>query len=116
MRVEHSRLLAWFSVVLALAVISTGLFAQRIARGDICMTKPDHDAVERRGGYRWQWRLVDGRKCWYYSNMVMPREELVWSYTEKDFNSDVDRVIERKFYTKEELEALDMIQQFGIKP
>lgn len=108
-------LAAWMSVVAALAFLLLVMLLERV-KGDVCMKEPDNSAVERKGGHRWQWRLVDGRKCWYYSNLVLPREELVWSYTDKEFNSDIDRVIERKFYTKEELEALDMIQRFGIKP
>jgi len=108
----------WITVAGAIIVVAIliALASMRTASAEICHRNPSSDEVERKGGYRWQWRTVDGRKCWYYSNMVLPREELVWSYTEKEFNSDVDRVIERRFYTKEELEALDLIRQFGIKP
>jgi hypothetical protein len=68
------------------------------ASAEICLKKPDHTSIEKRGGYRWLWRFVDEKKCWYYSNLVMPREELVWSFTEEEFNSDIDRILERKFY------------------
>lgn len=108
-------LVAWSCVVLALAFLLLVMFLERV-RGEVCLSKPDNSQIDRKGGYRWQWRTVDGRQCWYYSNMVLPREELVWSYRTQDFDSDIDRVIERKFYSKEELEALDAIQRFGIKP
>lgn len=75
------------------------LLAMSNARAETCREKIDN-SIERRGGYRWQWRMIDGRKCWYYSNNVLMREDLVWSYTEEEFNSDIDRVIERKFYPR----------------
>jgi hypothetical protein len=94
--------LAWAVLGTALVLSITAAFQ---ARAEVCHTKRQiSDAtLERRPGYRWQWRNVDARPCWYYSNRVLPDEELVWSFTEREFNSDVDRVIQRKFYTPEEL-------------
>lgn len=54
--------------------------------------------IEGNSDRRWRWRNVDGRKCWYWSNQVLPHWELVWTYTEEEFNSDIERLIERKFY------------------
>lgn len=88
-------------LVLAIAVVLASP-----AAAEICTSRPDL-SIERKGGYRWQYRLLDGRKCWYYSNLPLPREELVWGFTESEFNSDV-RVLERKFYRIEDLrEPLD---------
>jgi len=68
------------------------------AKAEFCLKTPDPSAVEKRGGYRWLWRYVDQKKCWYYSNMVLPREELIWSFSEEEFNADINRILERKIY------------------
>jgi hypothetical protein len=84
--------------VLSLAIITAAwIILIRTARAEVCASKVDGN-VERKAGYRWQWRNVDGKQCWYYSNSILPREDLVWSFTEDEFNSDIDRVLERKFY------------------
>jgi len=94
------KLVFWFTLALALTGI---LLAAMGARAETCKRKIDH-TIERLSGYRWSWRTVDGKQCWYYSRHILPREDLVWSFTEDEFNADIDRVIERKFhpFTKEE--------------
>jgi hypothetical protein len=67
------------------------------ASAELCLAKIDN-AIERKSNYRWQWATVDGRKCWYYSNTPTPKEDLIWSYTSHEFDSDIDRVLERKHY------------------
>lgn len=67
------------------------------ARAEVCAAKINSN-IERKAGWRWQYRTVDGKRCWYFSNNVLPREDLVWSYDSKEFDSDIDRVIERRFY------------------
>jgi hypothetical protein len=86
-------------IVLSLAILTvTWIILIRTAKAEVCFQKPSHDATERRGGYKWHYRIVDGKRCWYYSNLALPRDELVWGFTEEEFNQDIDRVLERKFY------------------
>lgn len=85
-------------IVLSVATIVLALVMMiRAAKAELCHRKIDN-TIERLGGYRWNWRTVDGKQCWYYSRHVLPKEDLVWSFTETEFNSDVDRILERKFY------------------
>jgi hypothetical protein len=96
--------------VVSLAIIAIAWVTLiRTAKAEVCFKQPSHDATERRGGYRWHYRIVDGKRCYYYSNLIMPRDELVWSYTEEQFNAaeGIDRVIERKFWTREQLQEAD---------
>lgn len=85
-------------IVLSLAIIVIAWITMiRTARAEFCHTKIDN-SVERLSGFRWSWRMVDGKKCWYYARNILPREDLVWSFSEEEFNSDIERVLERKFY------------------
>jgi hypothetical protein len=86
------RKLAW---AMALFVSSCQV-PLRGASAETCLSRVD-STVERLAGYRWLWQMVDGRKCWYYSNLPLPKEDLVWSYTTEEFDSDV-KVIERKYW------------------
>jgi hypothetical protein len=78
-------------------ILAFVLAAPVSASAEICRRKIDNN-VERLAGYKWQWRKVDGQQCWFYSNRLLPVTDLIWSFTEEEFNSDIDRVIERKFY------------------
>jgi hypothetical protein len=69
----------------------------RTAKAETCYRKIDN-SIERLAGFRWSWRTVDGKQCWYYARNILPREDLVWSFTEEEFNADIDRVLERKLY------------------
>ena len=91
-----TQLVAWMAVVAALAFIVLVMLLERLP-AETCLRKIDNN-IERLAGHRWQWRTVDGKQCWFYSNRLLPREDLVWSFTEEEFNSDIDRVLERKFY------------------
>lgn len=77
---------------LIVLLLSTG-----IAQAEFCRTQID-SSVPKKGGYRWQWRTVDNKQCWFYSNRLLPKEDLIWAFSEEEFNRDIDRVIERKFY------------------
>jgi len=93
-------------VVTSLAIIMIAFVTLvRVAKAETCARKVDSN-VERKAGYKWQWRTIDGKQCWYYSNNILPREDLVWSYTTEEFDSDVDRVVERKFYIFENGEMI----------
>jgi hypothetical protein len=43
----------------------------------------------------WQWRVIDGKRCWYRGRSRLEKSELAWEPEE--------RVIERKYYTIEDL-------------
>lgn len=93
---RRATFLIW--IILSLAIIAIAWMTLiRTARAEFCHAKIDNN-VERLSGFRWSWRMVDGRKCWYFSRHILPREDLVWSFTEQEFNADIERVIERKFY------------------
>lgn len=87
----------WAKLAGAVLVIGILISLVSMVRAETCKAKIDN-TVDRLSGYRWQWRTVDGRQCWYYSNRLLPREDLVWSFSEDEFNSDIDRVIKRQFY------------------
>lgn len=86
-------------LVLSIILIVTMMFMV-VARADFCLKRLDQN-LEHKAGYRWQYRTVDGKQCWYYSNRLLPAEDLIWSFTEEELNDDVDRVVERKFYLPE---------------
>ena len=90
-----AKLILWAVIVIVMALF-LNLQWSRGASADLCHVKPASE-IGKKGGYKWQWRTIDGRKCWYYSNQLVAKENLVWSYTEEEFNSDIERVIERKF-------------------
>jgi hypothetical protein len=91
-------LAAWMAIVFVLAfVVLVMVLNLKQSKADVCRYKIDN-SVERLAGYKWQHRAVDGKQCWYYSNRILPKEDLVWSFNEQEFNSDIDRILERKFY------------------
>lgn len=98
-----TQLIAWMALVLMLAFIVLVLLLAN-AKAVPCVNHPDmkrwagERTVEMNSTHRWRWRNIDGRKCWYWSKEVLPHWELVWTYTEEEFNADIERLIERKFY------------------
>lgn len=88
-------LMAWVAICFALTALALMLVVAR-ARAELCLPKIDN-GIALKGGYRWQWREVDGRKCWFYSNRLLLQEDLIWSYKSHDFDSDVN-VLGRRFY------------------
>ena len=52
-------------------------------------------------GY-WRWRIVDGRKCWYAGAYIADKTRLSWPKETADADNDI--VIERKFYSRDELQ------------
>jgi hypothetical protein len=101
---ELLQLVWWLLIVSALATLLLMLIMTVKARSETCARHPDMKTVEKVDGWRWRWANIDGRKCWYYAPRARATWELVWTYTEQDFNSDIDRVIERKFYDLDKLD------------
>lgn len=87
----------WALMVGINALIILIILSVMPTRAETCYRKIDNN-VQKLAGYKWQHRTVDSKQCWFYSNRLLPATDLVWSFTEEEFNSDIDRVLERKFY------------------
>lgn len=99
---RYTQLLIWVFVCTVLVVIVSMMTIVRV-RAELCLPEVD-DTIAKKSGYRWQYRTVDGRKCWFYSNRLLPQSDLIWSYRSHDFDADV-RVIERRYYWPELLDG-----------
>jgi hypothetical protein len=100
------------AIVAQIIVIIIMWLTMQPARAELCLPAIDN-TIEKRSGFRWQWRMVEGdpRKCWFYSNTLLPKEDLIWSYRSREFDADV-RVIERRYYFPETME----LKRFEIAP
>lgn len=98
MRLDEIKIALWLLICTVLAGVLVMLLVNK-AGAELCLAHVDA-VIAKKAGFRWQWRIVDGRKCWFYANTLLPKEDLIWSYRSEDFDSDV-RVIERKFYFPE---------------
>ena len=71
---------------------------------EFCSTKPEPAATEPP---EWHWRLVDGKKCYFRANKLLPKEDLVWSYDAKQFDRDEGGTVKgQRHYTAQELKAI----------
>jgi hypothetical protein len=61
------------------SVISIALLAAPLALTSIefCSAAPEPPATEPPESH---WRMVDGKKCYFRADKLLPREDLVWSY------------------------------------
>src|SRR5271165_5054854 len=71
---------------------------------EFCSPAPEPPATEPP---EWHWRMVDGKKCYFRADKLLPREDLVWSYDAKQLDLDEGaRVKGRRQYTPQELKAI----------
>jgi hypothetical protein len=71
---------------------------------EFCSSKPEPAATEPP---EWHWRMVDGKKCYFRANKLLPREDLVWSYDAKQFDLNEGATVKgRRHYTPQELKAI----------
>jgi hypothetical protein len=71
---------------------------------EFCSAAPQPPATEPP---EWHWRMVDGKKCYFRADKLLPREDLVWSYDAKQLDLDEGaRVKGRRQYTPQELKAI----------
>ena len=50
---------------------------------------------------------MDGKKCYFRADNLLPREDLVWSYDAKQFDLDEGATVKgRRHYTPQELKAI----------
>jgi hypothetical protein len=71
---------------------------------EFCSSKPEPAATEPP---EWHWRMVDGKKCYFRANKLLPKEDLVWSYDAKQFDRDEGVTVKgQRHYTQRELKAI----------
>jgi hypothetical protein len=70
---------------------------------EFCSAAPEPPASEPP---EWHWRMVDGKKCYFRADKLLPRENLVWSYEAKQLDLDEGATVRgRRHYTPQELKA-----------
>jgi len=74
---------------------------------EFCSPSPEQQAV---GPPEWQWRIIDGRKCWFRADKALPKENLIWSYEPHELDEG-GVVTGRHHYTIKELEAIKPIKR-----
>jgi hypothetical protein len=76
---------------------------------EFCSTAPEPPATEPP---EWHWRMVDGKKCYFRADKLVPRENLVWSYDAKQLDLDERATVRaRRHYTPEELKAIAAVER-----
>ena len=76
---------------------------------EFCSSKPEPAATEPP---EWHWRMVDGKKCYFRADKLLPREDLVWSYDAKQFDLNEGATVKgRRHYTLRELKAIAAVKR-----
>jgi hypothetical protein len=76
---------------------------------EFCSPAPEPPATEPP---EWHWRMVDGKKCYFRADKLLPREDLVWSYDVKQLDLDEGATIKgRRHYTPRELNAISAMER-----
>jgi hypothetical protein len=71
---------------------------------EFCSSKPVPAATDPP---EWHWRMVDGKKCYFRADKLLPKEDLVWSYDAKQFDLDEGATVKgQRHYTLKELKAI----------
>jgi hypothetical protein len=52
---------------------------------EFCSAAPDPPAT---APPEWHWRMVDGKKCYFRADKLLPREDLLWTYDAKQLDLD----------------------------
>ena len=74
---------------------------------EFCSPLPEPQAA---GPPEWQWRMIDGRKCWFRADKLLPKEDLIWSYEPRELDEG-GVVTGRHHYTIKELEAIKQVRK-----
>ena len=72
-----------------------------------CSAAPESQAT---GPPEWHWRIIDGRKCWFRADKLLPKEDLIWSYEPRELDEG-GVVTGRHHYTIKELEAIKQVRK-----
>jgi hypothetical protein len=76
---------------------------------EFCSAAPQPPATEPP---EWHWRMVDGKKCYFRADKLLPREDLVWSYDAKKLDLDEGATVRgQRHYAPQELKAIAIERQ-----
>jgi hypothetical protein len=76
---------------------------------EFCSPAPEPPATEPP---EWHWRMVDGKKCYFRTDKLLPRRELLWSFDVKQFDVKEGATVKgRRHYTPHELKAIAAIER-----
>jgi hypothetical protein len=83
-------------------IVALLIIPQLLILAEVCVASPEPPAVEPP---EWHWRMVDGRKCYFRADALLPREELFWEYDSQEFNEREGATVKgTRHYTTRELE------------
>jgi hypothetical protein len=70
---------------------------------EVCVAQPEPPAVEPP---EWHWRTIDGKKCWFRADKLLPREDLFWEYDAEEFDRmEGATVLDRNHYGADDLRS-----------
>ena len=76
---------------------------------EFCSAAPQPPATEPP---EWHWRMVDGKKCYFRADKLLPREDLLWTYDANQLDLDQGATVKgRRHYTSQELKAITAIER-----
>ena len=76
---------------------------------EFCSATPDPPAT---APPEWHWRMVDGKKCYFRADKLLPREDLLWTYDAKQLDLDEGVTVKgRRHYAPRELKAIGPIKR-----
>ena len=68
---------------------------------EFCSAAPEPPATKPP---EWHWRLVDGKRCYFRADKLLPRDNLIWNYEGKQLDLDEGATVRgRRHYTPQEL-------------
>jgi hypothetical protein len=72
---------------------------------EFCSAEPQPPATEPP---EWHWRMVDGKKCYFRADKLLPRDDLVWSYDAKKLDLDEGATVRgQRHYAPQDLIAIE---------
>jgi hypothetical protein len=84
--------------MIAAAVLALQL---TLVPAEVCVASPDPPAVEPP---EWHWRMVDGKKCYFRADSLLPRSDLFWEYDSAEFDAmEGATILGRKHYKPDDL-------------
>jgi hypothetical protein len=77
---------------------------------EFCSSAPEPPATEPP---EWHWRMVDGKKCYFRADKLLPREDLLWTYDANQLDLDQGATVKgrRHYTTPQELKATAVIER-----
>jgi hypothetical protein len=76
---------------------------------EFCSAAPEPPATEPP---EWHWRMIDGKKCYFRADKLLPRQDLVWSYDANELDVEEGATVKgRRHYTLQELKTIAAIER-----